>query len=121
MVLVSQLHDNLANTMWMFMLACGIWGVFSALRGGFSASLAGALVIGEGLIIVQGILGGVSYLTGARPGQSLHFLYGLAAAITLPGIYTYARNRPAKQQAMLFGLGALFVFGLAIRGITTGG
>ena len=119
-MLIAQLHNNLANTLWLFMLACGLWGVFSALRGGFSPSLAGALVIGEGLVLVQGLLGGLTYLMGARPAQSLHFLYGVAAAVTLPGIYTYARTRSAKQQALLFGLGALFVFGLAIRGITTG-
>ena len=118
--MVAQFHNTLATTLLLFMLICGLWGVFGAVRGGFSPSLAGALVLGEGLIVVQGLLGVLSYLTGARPVQMLHILYGLAAAITLPGIYTYARDKTARQQALLFGLGALFIVGLALRGMTTG-
>ncbi len=119
-MLIVQLHNSLAMTIIYFMLVCALWGIVSSFGGGLSGSFSGALVIGEGLILVQGLLGAVTYLTGYRPAQSLHFLYGLSAAITLPGIYAYARNRSARQQAVLFGLGALFIVGLAIRGITTG-
>lgn len=118
--LIQQLHNSLAMSMLYFMLVCGIWGVGSAIGRGLSPSLSGALVIGEALIVVQGALGALSYAAGSRPGQALHVLYGLAAAITLPAIYTYARGRSAKQQALFYGFGALFIFGLAIRGITTG-
>ena len=117
---LAQLHGSLANTMILFMLACGLWGVFSAFRGGFSGSLAGALVLGEGLIIVQGILGILGYLVGGRPHQGLHFLYGLSAAITLPAAYSFTRARSSESQALWFGAGCLFIVGLAIRGITTG-
>lgn len=116
---LSQLHSSLATTMILFMLVCGLWGIVGAFGGGLSGSLAGSLVIGEGLILVQGLLGVLLYATGARPAQGLHFLYGLSAAITLPGIYSYARHKPPRQQALLFGFGALFIVGLAIRGITT--
>jgi hypothetical protein len=118
-VLIAQLHNTLATTVILFMLVCGLWGLFGALTGGLSASLAGALMIGEGLIVVQGLLGAFAYLTGPRPARALHYLYGLAAVVTLPGIYTYARGRPARQQALLMGLGALFIMGLAIRGVDT--
>jgi hypothetical protein len=108
-VVVNQLHAALSTTVFYYMLACGLWGIFSAFRGGLSGSLAGALVIGEGVIIVQGLLGG------------LHYLYGLSALITLPGLYGYTRGRPPATQALWFGGGALFIAGLAIRGMTTGG
>jgi hypothetical protein len=121
-VVIANLHATLANTVILFMIACGIWGIFSAFRGGMNGNLAGALVIGEGLIIVQALLGVISYLLGHRPAQNgLHFLYGICIAITLPGLYGYTRGRSATFQALWFGGGALFIAGLAARGIQTGG
>lgn len=118
--MIQQLHNSLALSMLYFMFICGVWGVISALGQGLSPSLSGALVIGEVLIVVQGLLGAISYAAGSRPGQAVHVLYGLTAVITLPAIYSYARGRSAKQQALFLGIGALFIFGLAIRGMATG-
>jgi hypothetical protein len=119
---VHQLHATLANTVILFMVACGLWGIFSAFRGGMNGNLAGALVIGQGLIVFQGLLGLISYLIGGRPAQGgLHFLYGVSILVTLPGLYGYTRGRPPVFQALWFGGGALFIAGLAARGITTGG
>jgi hypothetical protein len=117
---IAQLHNSLATTMILFMVVCGLWGLVSAFGGGVSGSYAGALVLGEGLILAQGVLGILAYLTGLRPAQGLHFLYGVTAALTLPGIYSYVRNRSNKIQALWYGGGALFIVGLAIRGILTG-
>jgi hypothetical protein len=117
---IAQLHNSLATTMILFMVVCGLWGLVSAFGGGVSGSYAGALVLGEGLILAQGVLGILAYLTGLRPAQGLHFLYGVTAALTLPGIYSYVRNRPNQVQALWFGGGALFIVGLAIRGILNG-
>lgn len=122
MVVVNQLHGSLANTMILFMLACGVWGLFSAFRGGLNGSLAGALVIGEGLILAQATLGIISVVAGSRPTQGgLHYLYGVSAALTLPGIYSFTRGRSPSMQALWFGGGAFFIVGLALRGLTTGG
>lgn len=120
MAFIAQLHNSLATTMILFMVVCGLWGLVSAFGGGVSGSYAGALVLGEGLILAQGVLGILAYLTGLRPAQGLHFLYGVTAALTLPGIYSDVRNRPNQVQALWFGGGALFIVGLAIRGILTG-
>src|SRR3954467_9258658 len=104
MVLVNQLHAALANTVILFMVVCGLWGFLAAFRGGMNGSLAGALVIGEGLILAQGPLGGVSCLLGYRPArEGLHFLYGVTMAISLPGIYSFTRDRPAATQALWYG------------------
>jgi hypothetical protein len=118
-VFVTLLHNQLATTMLYFMFVCGVWAVIGSFRGGISGSLAGALVLGEGLILLQGVLGIILYLTGHRPAQGLHFLYGVAAAVTLPGIYSYVKGRSSRAQALSLGLGALFIVGLAIRGIVT--
>ena len=121
-MVIVELHATLARTVILFMIACGAWGVFSAFRGGMNGNLAGALVIGEGLILVQALLGVISYLFGHRPTQNwLHILYGICVAITLPGLYGYTRGRSATFQALWFGGGALFIAGLAARGMQTGG
>lgn len=120
MAFIAQLHASLANTMILFMLVCGVWGVAQSFRGGLSPSLTGALVLGEGLVLVQGLLGIAGYLGGARPAVGLHWLYGASAAVTLPGIYGAVRNRSANFQALWLGAGALFIVGLSLRGITTG-
>ncbi len=118
---LTQFHSSLANTVILFMGACGVWALFSSLRGGLSGSLLGALVIGEGLILFQGLLGVILLFTGARAAVGLHWLYGASAAVTLPGIYfLYARNKPERYQAFCLAAGAFFIVGLAIRGITTG-
>jgi len=120
-VAILNLHATLANTVILFMIACGIWGVFSAFRGGMNGNLAGALVIGQGLIVVQALLGILSYfIAEERHPQSLHYLYGVSMLITLPGLYGFTRGRSATFQALWFGGGALFIAGLAARGITTG-
>jgi hypothetical protein len=120
-VLINQLHAGLANSVILFMVACGLWGFVATFRGGMNGSLAGALVIGEGLILAQGLLGVVSLVLGYRPVEGgLHFLYGVSMAISLPGIYTYTRGRSSQTQSLWFGAGAFFIAGMAIRGITTG-
>jgi hypothetical protein len=120
LLLLAQFHNSLSTTMVLFMLACGLWGIVGAFRGGLSGSLSGALMIGQGLVLVQGLLGVVLYLAGARPANGLHWLYGASAAVTLPGVYSFVRHRSGRLQSLYLGFGALFIFGLAIRGITTG-
>lgn len=120
-MLINQLHAALANTVILFLVVCGLWSFVSAFRGGVSGSLAGALVLGEGLILVQGLLGVVSLALGYRAAQGgLHILYGLTIALTLPGIYGFTRDRSSESQAIWFGGGAFFIVGLTLRGITTG-
>jgi hypothetical protein len=47
-------------------------------------------------------------------------LYGVTAAIVLPFLWSYVRDRAPRQGLLLYSLVALFIVGLAIRGMTTG-
>lgn len=107
--------------MMLFMAAIGIWGLFMFFTGkGVTGSFSGALAIGELLILAQVGFGVVLYIKGFRPESSIHILYGLTAVVALPFIWSYMRERDARQALLIFSLGALFVAGLAIRGMTTG-
>jgi hypothetical protein len=118
MDLIFLLHDRLATTVILFFAIAGLWGLLEFARGGaLSGSIAGILIIGQGLVVVQGLLGVVLYLAGYRPATIVHVL---TAAIVLPFLWSYVRDRAPRQGLLLYSLVALFIVGLAIRGMTTG-
>ena len=121
MSIVLLLHDRFATTVMLFFLFVGLWGLFEFARGGvLGGNIAGALIIGQVLVMVQGALGLVLLVLGGKPGTMLHILYGFTAMLVLPFVWSYVRDRAPRQGLLLYSLVALFVFGLAIRGITTG-
>jgi len=121
MDLIFLLHDRLATTVILFFAIAGLWGLFEFARGGaLSGSIAGILIIGQALVMVQGLLGVVLYVAGYRPSTIVHVLYGVTAVIVLPFLWSYVRDRAPRQGLLLYSLVALFIVGLAIRGMTTG-
>ena len=104
------------------MFAVGVWGLFAFLKGdSLGGSLSGAMVIGQILITLQVLLGVALVLGDARPQSTMHYLYGVTIVILLPFAYSYLQKRDPRQALFFFSLAALFVGGLAIRAITTGG
>lgn len=115
------MHDRLATTVMLFMFAVGFWGLLSYARGeALSGSLSGALVIGQILVMAQATLGIVLYADGLRAPSSVHYLYGLTAVLVTPFVWSYAKERHPRQGLLFYSLMALFIAGLAIRGMTTG-
>jgi hypothetical protein len=122
MNVVEIFHDRLATTIILFFLIAGLWGLLEFARGGqLGGNIAGALIIGQVLIVVQGGLGMVLFLWGDRPENLIHLLYGFTAVLVLPFVWSYVRDRAPRQGLLLYSLVALFIVGLAIRGMTTGG
>jgi hypothetical protein len=105
----------------LFMAALGVWGLAAYLRGqALSGSLAGALVIGETLVAVQVVAGLLLLAAGARAPGFTHYLYGATAILVLPFAWSYFRARDQRQALLIYSLIALFIFGLAVRGMMTG-
>lgn len=106
----------------LFFLFVGLWGLFEYMRGGvLGGSVAGALIIGQVLVAVQVLLGVVLLADGFRPAESVHYLYGASAILVMPFAWSYMRARAPREALLIYSLVALFVCGLAIRGMTTGG
>lgn len=102
--------------------AVGLWGLVTFARGGgLDGAIGGCLAIGQVLIGVQGAAGLILFIWDDRPQDSVHILYGITAFVALPFVWSYVRERHARQGLMLYSLTSLFIFGLAIRGMTTGG
>ncbi|MDQ3410998.1 MAG: hypothetical protein M3509_02660 [Chloroflexota bacterium] len=120
MNILFVLHDRLAVSMVLFMGAAGVWGLIAYARGGrLGGSLAGTFVIGQMLVTLQVLAGVVLAVAGARPAGMVHYLYGVTAVLVLPFAWSFLRERDQRQALLVYSLIALFVAGLAIRGITT--
>jgi hypothetical protein len=119
--LFSVVHDRLSVTVMLFMAAVGAWGIVAYLRGqSISGSYAGALAIGEALVLVQVAAGATMLVTGARAPSATHYLYGITAILALPFAWSWLRGRSQHQALLIYSLIALFIFGLAVRGMVTG-
>jgi heme A synthase len=118
---VVEVHQAIARALVLYYVALGVWGVFLAWRRSpLSPGYRGALVIGVALGVIQALVGMFLVLGGARPEDNLHFLYGASVIVTLPLVMSYIVDKKVSRP-LAFGLASLFMAGLAIRAITTGG
>jgi len=118
---VKAVHGIISNTVVLFFFALGIWGVYRAFRKyTVDGSYMGALVIGETLFVLQAVLGAVLFISGARPGRIVHFIYGSFVLVALPGLFAYLKGDDSNQAQLYYGLAAIFLFGVAFRAIGTG-
>lgn len=122
MIIVLELHRFLSMTTWMFFLALGIWGLIRGARGqGVDGSYVGALAVGQGLYIVQAILGTILLLESRRPVRTeMHILYGVFALVFLPFVYfVWLRGDDSNRAQWVLSFVTLFLFGIAFRAIGT--
>ena len=115
-------HRIISSMMNIYPLILGIWGIgLFALRRPPDGSYNGALAIGAGLFAVQALVGLILILTGSSPNRVVHLLYGITAVLVIPAIYVFTRGRNSRTESLLYGLGLLFIWGLAERAVTTAG
>jgi hypothetical protein len=118
---VVELHALIARSLVMYFALVGAWGVFLGIRKHeFGPAYRGALLIGVALGIVQAVVGVLLLATGLRPADNLHYLYGATVIVTLPLVGSYITDKRFSRP-LAYGLASLFMAGLAIRAITTGG
>ncbi len=123
--IVVILHQGFARVVLIYSLLLAIWGLFLYLRGKSpSGGYLGALILDEGVILLESLIGILLYGQGYRPGQLLHLLYGLADFLTIPTAYLWGDARTGapstRRDSLIFGLACLLLFGLSIRSATTG-
>lgn len=125
MGIVRVVHATLSNTIWLFFLALSLWGLFNAFRKrGVDGSYLGAMVIGEVLYAVQGVLGVILWVGGFLPGlgrPTMHILYGSFALVFMPFVYfVWLKGDDSVQAQWVLGFTTLFLFGVALRAIAVG-
>lgn len=98
--------------------AVGLWALVAHYREALRRPLLWrATVVAEVTVVVQVALGvALVAMQGIEVAQ-FHAFYGFVALATIGIIYSY-RQQVAPHRYLLYGLGGLFLMGLALRAIT---
>lgn len=117
---MTEIHAGLANTAVLFVAALGIWAlVLRFTSRSLNSAWFGAAMVGEILIIVEGVLGGLLYLQGADaalPRPFIHILYGVVAVITLPAAQSYFGHlEDEKIKTLAMAAACFFLWGILLR------
>ncbi len=120
--LILQAHTWLSRLSFGIALAMLAWAVYIGLirHGDVTPIFRRATYAIVGLMVFEALLGLALYLTGARPGEDVHLIYGAGAVLSLPFfifVETTAKKRPAMG-SYLWGFALLA--GIVARGIMTG-
>ena len=115
------LRDAHADFAWVVVAAnaaVGLWALgahqWPVLRG---RALWWSTLAAELTIVVQVVLGVVLVAGQDREVAQFHAFYGFVALATVGIIYSY-RHQLERHLYLLYGLGGLFLMGLALRAIT---
>ncbi len=119
---LGEIHGRLGYTALYFMVILALWGMWRYFRKqGVDSNYWGALMIGEILIIAQGLLGAYLYIIGARPERGIHILYGVATALVIPVVYAYTKGDEQRRVMLIYGSALLISALLILRAISTAG
>ncbi len=93
----------------------GAWCLLALARPAVnSAALWVSVAVAYSLVFAQ-IAVGVAVLANlGTPAPNFHVFYGVCAALAVAVLYGY-RHQLGRQRHLMFGLGSLFIMGLAIR------
>lgn len=124
MTTLLLIHGALSKSAWLFFLIIGLWGLIRGIRGqSVNGSYLGAAFIGQMIFVVQAVLGGLLWLSGLSSGiqrSGMHLLYGVFALVFLPFIYlSVLRGDDTNRAQWVLAFTTLFLFGIALRAITT--
>lgn len=116
------LHQGLSRTAWMFMLVICVASLIYYVRNQpLDGQFFGIIAAGEVLMLIQTSIGLIIFLSfSIQPGRLVHFLYGFLTILVFPAIYYYTDGEGDRRAALMWLLTAIFMFGLALRAITTG-
>lgn len=121
---IQSIHGALSNTAWLFFLIIGLWGLVRAIRGqSVNGNYLGAAFVGQLIFVAQTILGAALWIGGSSANiqrPEIHLLYGVFALVFLPFIYlSVLRGDDTNRAQWVLAFTTLFLFGIALRGIST--
>jgi hypothetical protein len=116
-VTLRQLHADFAWVVVFTNAAVGAWALgahwFEPLR---TRALWPATIVAELTIVVQVVLGVAIVVVDDYEVEPFHAFYGFVALATIGIVYSY-RHQLRAHLYLLYGLGGLFLMGLALRAI----
>ncbi len=113
-----SLHDLHVTLGWAVVVAnaaAGTWALAAHWVTGLrNRALWIGVAIAQVLIAIQVILGVINMQVNDIEVNGVHLFYGFIALFTVGIIYSY-RQQLEQWQFLLYGLGGLFLMGLALR------
>ena len=119
--MILDLHGTLARTCLFYVGAMGLWATWRGVRDrGLDGAVCGAVIIGEGLLVVQGLLGVWLQIAGGMAlDRWVHGLYGLLVVLMWPFVLTYRSALSGRREAIAFAAATFFLWLLVRRAVET--
>lgn len=115
---LRQLHADFAWVVVAANAAVGLWAVAAHYREQLRVpALWRVTVAAEVTIFIEVALGVALVALKHREVAQFHAFYGFVAIATVGIVYSY-RQQVAPHRYLLYGLGGLFLMGLALRAIS---
>jgi hypothetical protein len=116
-VTLRQVHADFAWVVVATNAAVGLWALAAHYRPALRVpALWRCTVVAELTIVAQVALGVALVAVQHHEVAQFHAFYGFVALATVGIIYSY-RQQVASHRFLLYGLGGLFLMGLALRAI----
>jgi hypothetical protein len=117
-VTLRQVHADFAWLVVVTNAVVGLWALTAHYREALrSPWLWRATLVAEATIFVQVGLGVSLVAAQGYEVAQMHAFYGFVAIATVGIIYSY-RQQVAPHRFLLYGLGGLFLMGLALRAVS---
>jgi heme A synthase len=117
-VTLRDLHADFSWVVVATNAAVGVWALLAHYRSeARTPNLWRATVVAELTIVVQVCLGVALVAVDDYEVAQFHAFYGFVALATIGIVYSY-RHQLEAHLFLLYGLGGLFLMGLALRAIT---
>ena len=113
----------------LVVIASASWSAFAGRRSGgrrdHRSAVDRAVLAVLGGVLAAGLIGAVLLITGSRPADPLHYLYGPAALIALPaaigvGARRATRGPPRVRRDLWTAGGGVVLLGIVLRLFATG-
>lgn len=97
-----------------------VWGIIAWRRATFTDGFRSILWLTMGTGIGQALLGGLLFVSGCRPTNLLHLVYGLIVIAAIPVAFTYANEKIGKRDLAILAFAAFAITAAALRAYSTG-
>jgi hypothetical protein len=119
--MLTGLHGTLGFLILVAGLLFALVGGITAWLGrGGDAWVVRLRLVLEGILVVQVLVGAVVFISGARPTEWLHFVYGVAILAVIPLATTFASEAPPRARSGVLAVAGVVILLLAWRLLSTG-
>jgi heme A synthase len=120
---IVTIHTRLGNTEFYYAAIMTVWAIYRIIRKkGVDSNYWGALVIAEGLVVLQALLGIYLYFfSGMQLADKLHIVYGVLSLLVLPAAFAFSRGNQERRDMIIYGGTMLLLALVAMRALQTAG